>query len=137
MATACILSLYCLAAAEYRGLVTYGGLPLPGATVTATLGDKKAVAVTDEQGVYSFADLADGRWNIQVEMLCFAPMQREVAVAANAPADNWEMKLLPVTEIRASAVKAAAMPAPSVAENQPAQPGKTSPPANGKKGATA
>jgi len=137
IATACILSLYCLSAAEYRGLVTYGGLPLPGATVTATLGDRKAVAVTDEQGVYSFADLADGRWNIQVEMLCFAPMQREVAVAANAPADAWEMKLLPVAEIRASAVKPAAMPSPSVAENQPAQPGQTNPPANGKKGAAA
>ena len=53
-------------------MVKFAGLPVPGATITATMGDKKLVAVTDPQGVYSFADLADGVWNLQVEMLCFS-----------------------------------------------------------------
>jgi hypothetical protein len=60
-----------LLASESAGVVKFGGLPLPGATVTASQGGKKIVAVTDADGKYSFADLADGVWTIEVEMLCF------------------------------------------------------------------
>ena len=69
---ACVLP---LAASESHGAVKYGGLPLPGATVTATQGDKRIVAVTDANGNYSFPDLADGVWTIDVEMLCFEPAE--------------------------------------------------------------
>jgi uncharacterized GH25 family protein len=55
-----------LAAAGHHGEVKFGGLPVPGATVTATKGDQRFVAVTDQQGAYSFPDLADGVWTIQV-----------------------------------------------------------------------
>ena len=65
------LAVSVLAASEHHGIVKFGGLPVPGATVTAVQGEKKLVAVTDQQGAYSFADLADGVWNLQVEMLCF------------------------------------------------------------------
>jgi hypothetical protein len=41
-------------ASEYRGIVTSGGLPVPGATVTVTQGGKKFVAVTDLQGFFRF-----------------------------------------------------------------------------------
>src|SRR6185312_10326245 len=92
-----------LAGAQHRGVVKFGALPVPGATVTATQGDKKFSALTDAQGTYSFADLADGTWTIKVEMLCFAPLEREVAVAPEAPAPVWELKLLPFAEIQASA----------------------------------
>ena len=64
-------------------LVKFAGLPVPGATITATMGDKKMVAVSDPQGQYSFAELADGVWNLQVEMLCFSTLKMEVAVAPN------------------------------------------------------
>src|ERR1700722_13353800 len=60
------------AASEYRGQVTFGGLPLPGATVTVTQGTKKVSAVTDQGGLYTFDDLADGPGNIEVEMQCFS-----------------------------------------------------------------
>jgi hypothetical protein len=85
-----------LAAAEHRGQVAFNGLPVPGATVTATADDKKLVAVTDQQGAYSFPDLADGVWTIQVEMLCFAPIKQDVAVAPGAPSPDWELKVLPL-----------------------------------------
>ena len=98
------------AAAEHHGLVKFGGLPVPGATVTATKGDQKMVAVTDSSGVYSFPDLADGVWNLQVEMLTFAPAKMEVAVAANAPSPEWELKLLSFDEIKASAPPPATIP---------------------------
>ena len=115
-----------LAAAEHRGQVNFNGLPVPGATVTATRGEKKLVAVTDQQGAYSFPDMADGVWTIQVEMLCFATIKQEVAVAADAPSPVWELKVLPLEEIHASAMPPAAGPQ---AVAPPAKPGK--------KGATA
>src|SRR3954467_3655852 len=90
-------------AAEHQGQVKFGGLPVPGATITATSGGQKAGAVTDQQGVYTFPNLADGVWNFQVEMLCFAPIKQEVAIAPNAPSPQWELKLLPFEEIKASA----------------------------------
>src|SRR5450432_3788498 len=48
------------AAAELHGKVTFGDLPVPGATLSATKGEQKASAITDQQGTYSFPDLADG-----------------------------------------------------------------------------
>jgi len=71
-----LMALVCLActpllATEYHGVVRFGGLPLPGATLTATQGDKKFVAASNIDGVYSFPNLPDGDYSIQVEMLCF------------------------------------------------------------------
>jgi uncharacterized GH25 family protein len=63
------LSLSALTAAEHHGQVAFGGLPLPGATVTAIQGGRNFTAVTDQQGLYSFPDLPDGVWTIRVEML--------------------------------------------------------------------
>ena len=101
-------------ASEYHGQITFGGLPVPGTTVTvtATQGSKKAVAITDAQGVYSFPDLADGTWTIDIEMTGFAPVKQEVTVAPNAPAGTFEMKLLSLDQIRAAAkpVKVEAAP---------------------------
>ena len=68
-----------LMASEYHGTVKAGGLPLAGATVMAAQNDKKIVTTTDERGVFSFPDLAAGNWTIEVEMLGFAKLTREVA----------------------------------------------------------
>ena len=81
----------------------FGGLPVPGATITAIQADKRLVAVTDAKGVYAFKDLADGTWKFHVDMLCFAPIDREVVAASGAPDAIWEMKLLPFAEIQAAA----------------------------------
>jgi hypothetical protein len=120
---ACI-AVQTLAAAEHHGQVTFGGLPVPGATVTASQGEKKLTAVTDPQGAYSFKDLADGAWTMHVEMLCFAPIQQEVGVAAGAPASEWQLKLLPLDDLKAAAAAApsVAMPAPAPATVSIAKP---------------
>src|ERR1019366_1871338 len=110
-----------LTASEHHGIVRFGGMAVPGATVTATQGEKKLVAVTDPQGTYTFADLADGVWNLQVEMLCFTTLKKEVAIAPNAPSPEWELKLLPFDEIKA----AAPPPAPSAAPPPPSTPAAT------------
>src|SRR6516162_1629725 len=78
------LAISALRAAEHHGKVNFGGLPVPGATVTAAQGDKKLVAITDPDGNYSFPDLPDGAWTLQVEMLGFEPLRHEANIAADA-----------------------------------------------------
>lgn len=104
-----------LFASEHRGIVRFGGLPVPGATVTATQGDKTFATVTGPQGDYYLPDLTDGVWTIRIEMLCFATARREVTVAANATAAEWELELLPLREMNAA--QAAPSPATPVSKS--------------------
>src|SRR5260221_13705553 len=91
-ATLVIGARHVFAAPEHSGQVTFGGLPVPGATVTASSGDKQLVTATDEQGLFRFADVGDGVWMLRVEMLGFAPLSREVTVAPDAPS-TWTLWL--------------------------------------------
>jgi hypothetical protein len=97
-----------LTAAEHRGSVQFGGLPLPGATVTATQGDTARFStVTNPDGVYVFPDLPDGTWTIQVEMQLFAPLRQSVIVAPGAQSLQWDMQVLPPDAISRVAIAAA------------------------------
>ncbi|HEY1302480.1 MAG TPA: carboxypeptidase regulatory-like domain-containing protein [Vicinamibacterales bacterium] len=73
-----------LTASDYFGQVTFNGLPVPGATVTATHGDRTASATTNQDGIYHLADLVDGVWRVTVEMLGFEPVTHEIAVPAES-----------------------------------------------------
>jgi hypothetical protein len=109
------LTVTVLCAAEHRGAVRFAGLPVPGATVTASHGNMNLVTITDQQGVYQFPDLANGTWTLQVEMLCFAPIKRDIEILPDAPSPVWDLKLLPLDDIRAVASLAPSIPAaPSV-----------------------
>src|SRR5882762_2220154 len=88
-----------LTASEHRGQVKFGGLPIPGATVTATQANERLNAITNDQGIYSFPSMSDGVWTIQVEMLCFVPIKREVVIGPNAPNTEWDLRLLPVDKM--------------------------------------
>ncbi|HEX3744243.1 MAG TPA: carboxypeptidase-like regulatory domain-containing protein [Bryobacteraceae bacterium] len=81
-----------LLASESHGVVKAGGLPVPGATVTAAQDGKKIVTTTDDQGFYSFPDLADGVWKVTVEALGFVTATRDIGVSANVPGPEWDMK---------------------------------------------
>jgi hypothetical protein len=105
-------------AAEYHGTVKTGGLPVPGATVTAAKGDKKVVTTTDERGVFSFAELADGTWIIEAEMLGFAPLTREVGVAYDAPAAELGLTILSEAALLASLEPGQAGPPPVAAPSE-------------------
>jgi hypothetical protein len=114
-----------LAAADYRGEVTFGGLPVPGATVTATQSDKTVTAITDLQGIYDLPNLSDGKWMVEIRMLGFAIVTQEVAIAADQPLPKWDLKLLPLDEIKAE-MQAPTPPAPPPAV--PAAAGQTAAP---------
>jgi hypothetical protein len=131
LAVAC-LAVCGLAASEHHGTVKFGSVPVPGATVTATKGDKKAVAVTDANGDYSFPDLEDGVWNVQVEMLTFATVSKEIGVAPDAPGAEWELKMLSMDEIK-PALQATPTPgtAPTTATSTPAAASGATAPAAG------
>src|SRR5262245_12896515 len=108
---------------EHRGVVKLGDVPVPGAVVTALQNDKKLVAVTDALGQYVFPDLADGTWTLQVEMMGFESVKKEVAVAAGAPASEWTLKILPISEIGAITVAATKPPDPPAPQSsRPAAP---------------
>ncbi len=98
-----LLSSTAALASAYQGQVVFNGLPLPGATVTVSREDQHLSAISDSQGLYSFADLADGPWTIDIEMLCFTATKQDVVIAPDTPLTKWELKLLPVAEIIAKA----------------------------------
>jgi len=166
IAIAC-LAMLPLIAAEYRGQVKFVGppapvapgetagppvvLPLPGATVTATQGDKKETAVADEQGNYVFADLPDGTWQMEAEMVGFASAKQDGTPGSGLPGPVFQLKMLTLDQIGASAAPPApaAPTGPAVTAAPTATPGaaptpsltasvaaaNAKPAANGKKGA--
>src|SRR5215831_388010 len=114
-----------LMAAEHHGTIKSGGLPLPGVTVTVSQADKKQTTTTDENGRYTFPDLADGIWKLEVEMVGFEKLTNEVAVAYNAPSPEWTLKMAALSAI--TAPKPANAPAPS--EPRPSTPATAAAPA--------
>jgi len=145
---AALLWLACAAiasATEIHGRVVFGGLPVPGATVTATQGAQKLSTITDGQGLYEFPDLADGTWKIHIEMRGFAALDGELTVAANAPQGEWELKLLSLEDLLAEthapapetpplkplapALKLPATPQADIATAKPQQSAPAPPPA--------
>jgi trimeric autotransporter adhesin len=127
---ACLTAPRLALASEYHGQVTFGGLPVPGATITATQDGQKFVAISDQQGSYSFLDLPDGAWKIEVEMQCFSTIEQTVAIAPNAPAAKWELKLLSLDQImaEAKAIKAETKPVLNADSGAPPSKGEASKP---------
>ncbi len=101
MATLAVLvSANVTVAADEHGLITFNGLPVPGATITATQGDTTIVVSSDADGRYQLSGLADGRYSVRVEMLGFAVVTREIAVGDDAGALTLELTLLPFEDIK-------------------------------------
>ena len=99
----CLCTAASARASQYYGQITFGGLPVPGATITATQGSKTFSVTSDEGGVFHFDDLPDGQWKIQVAMLCFQPIDSDITVEPKMSAAKYELKLLPADQLRALA----------------------------------
>src|SRR6185312_4956888 len=120
---ACLVTSGVAMASEYHGQVTFNGLPVPGVTVTATQGSKTVVAVSDDNGNYSFPDLPDGAWKIELTMTGFATLDQQVTVAPDTPGIKWELKMLPLDQILAQS-KAVKIAEPVIATEAPKVPAK-------------
>jgi len=90
-------------ASEYYGQITFGGVPVPGVTVTATQGGKTVAVTSDERGIYRFPDLADGDWKIDVALQCFQPIHAAVTVSGSTEPGKFELQLLPMDALKALA----------------------------------
>jgi hypothetical protein len=109
------------AGGEHSGQVTFSGVPVPGATVTATAGDKKLVTSTDEQGIFNLPDATEGVWSLHVEMLGFEPLTRDVTVTAAPQPSEWTLMLRPFDDITRG-IPRPAPPPPGAATNGAAPP---------------
>lgn len=105
-----------LFAAEHHGRVTFNGVPVPGATVTASRDGRQIVTTTGSDGLYSFTSLDDGQWSMELKMLGFADAKQNIAIAPGTSAIEWQLRLLPLDQIKASA------PVPMEAAAPPQQP---------------
>lgn len=81
-------------AAQYRGRISTGSVPLPGVTIVATQAGKTVSTVTDETGTFLFPALVDGRWHIRIEMLGFATIEDDVVITSGQPPATWELTML-------------------------------------------
>jgi trimeric autotransporter adhesin len=108
------------AAGEQQGLVTFNGLPVPGATVVATQSEKKVVVASDSDGRYRLSGLGDGAYTIRVEMMGFAPLTRDLIAGEQSAA--LELTLLPFEEMKRIAVVAATAPMAPIAPIAPGAP---------------
>ncbi len=75
------------------GVVRSGAIPIPGASVTATQGDQKITAITDENGRYEFKNLGSGIWDFAVESFGFAPAHKLIQIDPTAPAAMWALEV--------------------------------------------
>jgi trimeric autotransporter adhesin len=89
------------AASDYQGQVMLAGVPIPGASITATQGDKKQTTITDSEGIYRFTALADGVWTVKVEMVGFETITLEVTIPppAEGPPPVSQLTFLPIEKI--------------------------------------
>ncbi|HWV94641.1 MAG TPA: carboxypeptidase regulatory-like domain-containing protein [Vicinamibacterales bacterium] len=101
------------AAAEYVGQVSFAGIAVPGAQVTATHGETQLATTTDAQGVFRIANIADGAWTFRVEMRGFSTLSRDVTIGPDAQPMMWELSLLPFEEITRGLPPPAPRPAPA------------------------
>src|SRR5215831_2699574 len=120
----CVSARILFAGGEHSGQVTFSGLPVPGATVTATSGDKKLVTATDEQGVFNLPDATEGIWSLHVEMLGFEPLTRDVTVTSTPQPSEWTLMLRPFEDITRGIPRPAPAPLPAATNGAAAAPGR-------------
>jgi hypothetical protein len=89
-------SLYAQNTLTSRGIVKFGGQPLPGATVIATQGEHRTVTTTDESGTYELPGLEPGTYTVEVQMFGFQNARKQIQVgpSSQTPAE-WSLDLQP------------------------------------------
>jgi hypothetical protein len=77
------------------GVVKFSGQPVPGATVIASLGDRRVLTTTDELGHYELPDVAPGTYSIEVQMFGFQTARKQAQIDKGSAALEWSVELQP------------------------------------------
>ena len=83
------------------GVVTFGGQPVPGATVIASQGDHRTLTTTDESGRYDFSDLPPGTYTLEVQMFGFENARRQLQIGPDSKPVEWALALQPAPKAAA------------------------------------
>ena len=78
----------------HSGHVTFGAVPVPGATVTVSNGEQRLEVTTDGEGWYRVAELAPGVWTVRVEMAGFELVEGDIDVRPGAAPSVWRLTML-------------------------------------------
>ncbi len=124
------------AAAPVTGVIRSGGQPIPGVSVTATMGTEKVATSTDEAGRYALNGLAAGTWQIDVALFGFAKQQKPVVVADQPVQADWTLEIQTRPE-RGFGRRDDGAPAEFQTRNNPGGPGPRGAAAPGQRGAPA
>jgi hypothetical protein len=117
----CVLIGSLASANAQTGVVRANGVPVPGATVKATSGDKTLVTITDEQGQYKLDGVTDGAWVFEVEMFRFETARKEVPSTGAANLEwNLTLKSLtaPAAPVQAQSRPSGPVSRPAASEGQ-------------------
>lgn len=104
------------------GRVVHADAPIPGAVITATKGDRIVSTVSDDNGVFGFADLEPGPWTLKIEMRGFVTVSREVTVPPSGPDLAITLTLRPYAEVIGEGAMKAAWPVAPAGSASPATP---------------
>ena len=126
VAAAALIATSATVVADEHGFVTFNGLPVPGATVTAVQGDRKIVVSSDADGRFELSGLDDGGYTIRVEMLGFAAVIQDVTEREDS-APVLELTLLPFEDIKKIATISKPVVVDAAAPNAPNAPDAPSP----------
>jgi hypothetical protein len=102
---------------DVSGRVLFSGLPVPGASITLTRGDRTVSTVSAEDGAFAFARVDEGVWTLRVEMRGFATLRRDLTLPPADPPLVVTLTMLRYDEIvgakgRETSVPLDAPPAP-------------------------
>jgi hypothetical protein len=111
-------------ASDLAGRVVFTGLAVPGATVTASRGERTVSIVADDDGAFRFAGLEDGAWTVRVEMRGFTTVSRDVTLPLIEPPLVVALTMLRYEDIVQPGPSPAVTPTPAA----PAPAGATEPP---------
>lgn len=90
------------AGADHRGVVSFNGLPLPGASVALTQNGAKRYVVTDAEGGYEIEAIESGAFIVEVDKQLFQAQRREFAGADESA--EWDLELIPREELEAKVI---------------------------------
>ncbi|MBV9265345.1 MAG: TonB-dependent receptor, partial [Acidobacteriaceae bacterium] len=90
---ALLLVLSAVLSRAQSGFIRSAGQPIPGATVTASQGDRSVSTITDADGHYAFGPLDPGPWTVHIEIFGFEPVTEQINFGQAKGPTNFDLRL--------------------------------------------